>query len=176
MGQDYAGFLLGLPTSGTFDSKESSAANAKYFALFLQDNWRMRSNLTLNLGFRWEHETPATERYNRAVNGFNESAASPIAAAALAAYALSPVPQIPMSQFRVNGGLTFASASNPGLYSTKSELFSPRFGFAWKPDLVDRKMVVRGWIGRLYLPDRHSQCAGAQPGGLQPTDYVYSDE
>ena len=152
LGQDLAAFLLGLPTSGQYDLSAFSTIQSKYFALFLQDDWRVKSNLTLNLGIRWEYESPTTEKYNRAVNGFNTSVASPIAGAAMAAYASNPVPQIPASQFRVPGGLTYPGGSDPDIYAAKSKIFSPRFGFAWTPKALGSGTVIRGGTGVFVYP------------------------
>ena len=63
---------------------------------------------------RTEGETPTTERYNRSINKFDTTTASTIAARAIAAYTASPVAEIPASQFKVNGGPVFASASKNG--------------------------------------------------------------
>lgn len=38
---------------------------ARYFAFFYQDDWRVKNNFTVNVGLRYEHETPASERYGR---------------------------------------------------------------------------------------------------------------
>ncbi len=149
VGQDLAAFLLGLPTSGSFDINGLRTNTAKYMALFLQDDWRVRSNLTLNLGLRFEHEFSNVERYNRALNGFDSTTPSPIAAAALAAYALKP-DVIPASQFKVLGGPTFATSANRAIYSPQSEMFSPRFGFAWTP--FGTKTVLRGGGGVFMFP------------------------
>ena len=82
-GYDYAQFLLGLPTTATYDNNSANTVGSKYQALYLQDDWRARPNLTINLGIRFEHETPATERYNRAVNGFNPVQFNPAALAGM---------------------------------------------------------------------------------------------
>jgi hypothetical protein len=152
LGQGFASFLLGLPTAGTYDLNAYCTAQSKYLALFLQDDWRAKSNLTLNFGIRYEHETPTTERYNRVVNGFDPSSPSPIAAAAIAAYAKSPIPQIPAGQFRAPGGLTFAGPNDPSIYHTESNIFSPRFGFAWTPKVAGGKTVIRGGTGVFVYP------------------------
>ena len=68
----------------------------------------MNNKLTLNLGLRWEYEGAPTERDNRNVRGLDPDAELAITAAAQAAYARNPIPEIPASAFRVRGGLTFA--------------------------------------------------------------------
>lgn len=151
-GQDLAAFLLGLPNSGSLDLNSQSTVQSKYVALFVTDDWRVRPNLTLNLGLRWEHDTPEVERFNRTVNGFDPTAPNSISASAAAAYAAAPQPQLPASQFKAVGGLTFASATNRGAYSTKSSILSPRVGFAWTPKMLGKNTVVRGGFGILVDP------------------------
>ena len=151
-GQDLAQFIMGIPSSGSLDLNTQTTLGAEYLGLFLNDDWRVRSNLTLNLGIRFDHDFPETERYNRSVNGFDPTAASPISAAAAAAYAAHPQPQWPASNFKALGGLTFPSASNPNIYNSNSKIFSPRAGFAWTPHLWDDKTVIRGGIGVLVDP------------------------
>lgn len=149
LGQDFAAFLLGLPSSGTFDVNAAGSDQSSYFALFLQDDFRVRRNLTLNLGLRYERDLAVTERYNRAVRGFDATVANPISASALAAYQRAPIPELPASQFRTPGGLLFAGAGNSALYSTPANAFSPRIGFAWS---LNSKTVVRGGTGLYYFP------------------------
>jgi hypothetical protein len=157
LGQDLAAFLLGLPTGGSFDLNAFRTNQAKYYAVFVQDDWRIRSNLTLNLGIRFEQDLATTERFNRSVNGFDLTTANPIAGAAMAAYAAAytkaPNPDLlPPSQFKVPGGLLFANSDNPGLYHTQSHIFSPRFGFAWTPSKLGTKTVIRGGFGVFMFP------------------------
>ena len=152
LGQELAAFLLGLPTAGSYDLATASTAKSRYYALFFQDDYRVRSNLTVNLGLRFEYETPATERYNRAVSGFDQTTPNPIAAAAIAAYAKAPIPQIPAAQFKVPGGLLFPTSSNPDIYNTPSKIFSPRFGFAWTPGRFHGSTVIRGGTAVFAYP------------------------
>jgi hypothetical protein len=152
LGQDMAAFLLGLPSSGSLDLNTHSTVRADYLALYFNDDWRVKSNLTLNFGLRWDHDFPETERFNRTVDGFDPTAANPISAAAAAAYAAHPNPLLPASQFSALGGVTFASASNPDVYTTQATLFSPRFGFAWTPNALGNKTTIRGGFGIFVDP------------------------
>jgi len=169
VGQDWAAFMLGLPTAGGFDLNAFRTNQAKYLALFVQDDWRVKPNLTLNLGIRFEHDFPNTERFNRALNGFDPTTPSPIAPPAIAAYALKP-DVIPPSQFKVLGGPVFASASHPEIYSPQSKMFSPRFGFAWTP--AGNKTVIRGGTGIFMAPisnPNYYQDGFSQTTSLVPT-------
>lgn len=172
LGQAAAAFMMGLPTGGSFDINGASTAGEKYFSGFVQDDWRVRSNLTLNLGLRYEQDFPTMERFDRSVNGFAFGAANPIQAQAQALYAQNPIPQIPAGQFRTPGGLLFASPSNPGLYSPQSHFVSPRFGFAWSPGGAGSKTVIRGGFGIFVTPIGINGVI--QPGFSQSTPFVPS--
>ncbi len=181
LGQDFASFLLGYPTGGSFDVNTTRTNQAKYMALFVQDDFRALSNLVLNLGLRFEHEFATTERFNRSVNGFDFSTPSPIAQQAEAAYAAHPVAGLPVSDFNVNGGLLFAGPGRRELYDTSWGYFSPRFGFAWTPAGVGGKTVIRGGGGMFVFPigttglnqtgfSQSTPILGASAtGGLRPT-------
>ncbi|HWB83940.1 MAG TPA: TonB-dependent receptor [Bryobacteraceae bacterium] len=150
VGYQLASMLLGLPTSGSFDLNAFQTSQAGYYAFFVQDDFRPTSTLTLNIGLRYERDMPTQERYNRSVNGFDFSTASPINAAAQAAYAKNPIPQVPVGQFDAIGGLTFASPNDRGLYDTGAHNFSPRFGFAWSPAALGGRTVFRGGLGVFF--------------------------
>ena len=150
-GQDFAAFLLGLPSSGSFDLNTHSTTKSDYYSFFLQDDWRAKSNLTINLGLRWEHETPTVEKYNRVINGFDPTAINPASAAAAAAFNAKPVAQL--SKFQALGGLTFASAASPNVYTSASSLWSPRIGAAWTPKKLGGKTVFRSGLGIFVGPN-----------------------
>lgn len=149
LGQSFTGFLLGLPGSGNFDRNDSYAQQYGVSGWYFQDSWKIRSGLTVNLGVRWELEQPITERYNRAVRGFDAETPSPIEARVRANYAAAPAALLPASAFRVRGGLTFAGVDGRprALWDANRRNLAPRFALAWQ---VSRRTVVRGGYGIFY--------------------------
>ena len=141
-GQGLASFLLGIPSGGYVDVNDSRAQASRFLAVFVQDDWRASSALTLNLGLRWEYESVVTERFNRTTRDFDFQAANPIQAAAQAQYARSPIPEIPAADFRTPGGVRFAGLDGRprGLREPFFGSVTPRVGVAWRarPWLVAR--------------------------------------
>jgi hypothetical protein len=151
-GQDLASFLLGLPTSGSYDLNTFASWYSYYGAGFVQDDWRARRNLTINLGLRFEHDFPYNEKYGRTVDGFDTSSTNPLSAAATAAYTKAPITQLAASAFSVLGGLTFPGAGQTAVFQNKSHVFSPRVGLAWTPSALHEKTVVRAGFGIFVAP------------------------
>ncbi len=148
-GQDLASFLMGLPASGSLDLNSYSSFYSYYAAGFVQDDWRASRTLTINLGVHFDHDGPVREKYGRTVDGFNYTAANPVAAAAEAAFAKNPVTGL--SSFNVPGGLEFASPNHNAVYQNTSHLLSPRLGLAWSPDAL-RGTVIRAGLGMFVQP------------------------
>ncbi|MEP6893748.1 MAG: TonB-dependent receptor, partial [Gaiellaceae bacterium] len=147
-GQDFASFLLGLPTGGTMSRAASYREKSSVLSFYAHDDWRVRTNLTLNLGVRWELEQPLTEAKDRFVSGFDFTTPPAIAAAAEAAYGRNPIPEIPAGQFKVRGGLLYPDAGGPSqAWARNAGNVMPRAGFAW---LVSPKTSVRGGYGLFY--------------------------
>src|SRR5207247_5219152 len=68
-GYDFADFLLGFPQQTSLQSGANSYNfRAKAFDFYTQDDWRFRSNLSFNLGLRYEYNGPYTEAANRIAN------------------------------------------------------------------------------------------------------------
>jgi hypothetical protein len=170
LGQDMAGFLLGLPTGGNFSVNATRTQSAKYLAFFVQDDFRVSGSLSLNLGLRYEKETGTIERWNRTVRGFDPAANLSVTAAARAAYAAAPNALLPAAQFNPTGGVLFADDDNRAIYGTPNNAISPRFGFSWSPRMLGGKTVIRGGAGIFYntLGTQGIQ----QPGFSQTTQLV----
>ncbi len=126
-----ADFLIGIPSAVTQDAPVTGYTNTWYSALFLQDDFRVNSKLTLNLGMRWDVQTPPTDPQNRFVNYVpgQKSTVNPAA----------PVG----AQFFGDPGV-----ERGGISVSYSHL-SPRFGAAWDP-FGDGKTSVRGGFGLFY--------------------------
>src|SRR4051795_12909229 len=147
VGGELVSLLLGIP-GGNMTRSGSFAIQDKYFGAYLQDDWKVNRKLTVNLGLRIEHESPVTERYNRSVLGFAANTANPIAAAAMANYARSAqVPEVPLSAFKVNGGVTFAGDNNRDFWSGMGVTWLPRVGLAYQ---ITDKTVLRAGYGIFY--------------------------
>ena len=87
VGSSFASFLLGLPSGGNEPVNANAFYSQRYTAFYFHDDWRVTSKLTLNLGLRWDYETPITERYNRMTTNFDPTVLSPISATVQANYA-----------------------------------------------------------------------------------------
>jgi carboxypeptidase family protein/TonB-dependent receptor-like protein len=147
-GQDFASFLLGLPTGGTMSRAAAYTEKSSVLSLYAHDDWRVRNNLTLNLGVRWEIEQPLTESQGRYVSGFDASAPLPIAGTAESNYARNPIAEVPVDQFHVRGGLLYPDTGGPtGAWERNLTNIMPRAGFAW---LATPKTSVRGGYGLFY--------------------------
>ncbi len=148
-GQQFASFLLGIPTGGLIDRNTSRSNQTLYQGFFFHDDWKAMRRLTLNLGVRWELENATTERFNRNIIAFDRTVASPVEAAAKAAYAANPIPEVPASSFNVKGGLLFAADSNRGFWDSDKNNVQPRVGVAYQ---LSEKTVLRSGWGIFTVP------------------------
>ena len=151
-GNAFASLLLGYPASASVPINATFAFQHLYYGVFFQDDWRVNRKLTLNLGLRWDYESPTTERYNQLNAGFDKTAASSL-----------QVPGLPLK-----GGLLFVNEGDRLPYKRDMNNFGPRVGVAYQ---LDEKTVLRGGYGLSYLP---AFDPGTRLGFSVSTDYVAS--
>lgn len=114
--------------TGNFDPRTGvPTAVQKYirsriYGFFVQDDWKLRPNLTVNLGVRWEYFEPLSEKYDQisnAILGPGESALTGL-------------------RMKLGGNLHHASKNN----------WAPQVGFAWTPQWIkSSRLVLRGGFG-----------------------------
>ena len=160
-GGDLADFLFGLPGSGDYDLEAKADYREYYIGTFVQDDWRVNDHLTLNLGLRFDIDTPFGEKFGRTVNGFDPTAVNSASAAAMAAYAKNPNATVNLTGLNTLGGLTFPSSNEGAPYQTNSGFFSPRFGFSYSPAMFHDKTVFRGGFGIFVQPETLSNLNAA---------------
>lgn len=154
-GSAIATALLGYPTDVSYTNPFLPSYATKYFALFLQDDWHVSSKLSVNLGLRWDAQTPPHERYNSAVIGFDPSAPS-IGAAMnpLAGFCYGPSSPNDALLCPSNGtggsyvgGLVYATPGNRSPFRNHFNNWGPRFGMAYQ---ITKNIVFRGGWGRFF--------------------------
>lgn len=159
-GSDFADALLGYPYQGEVDTTTKLFLHVNYFSGYIQDDFRVNSKLTLNLGLRYEYETGISEDNNHLVVGFNGLALNP-----LAANVTGITPRGAVEYAGVNGNPT--SCCNPS-----AKKFGPRIGVAYS---LNDKTVIRGGFGIFYAPTRFADDPGMALGYTQATTYVASN-
>ena len=155
-GNELATFLLGAPTNASVDRGIDTAFTNRYYAIFVQDDWKLSQRLTLNLGLRWDYESPLMERYDRMLRGFNFDAPSAITAPGL----------------NLKGGVQFAAQNgNPrNSFNRDRNNIQPRVGLAFK---LAPKWILRGGYGLYYLGQNES---GATQGFSRATSAITSTD
>ncbi len=134
----------------------------KFFHVFTQDDWKIRPNVTLNLGLRWEYDAPLTELNNQIV-AFRPGQVTTQYKQAPVPGADHPVtPPVGMVYFG-DEGVTRSS------YQRDLNNFAPRIGLAWDVKGTG-KVVVRAGYGLFYdtpVSELSLQFLGKPPLGLQ---------
>jgi hypothetical protein len=142
-GNGFADFLLGLPD---FYSQQSSPAfyeSAINGGIFVQDSWRLRPNLTINYGLRWDYITPWAEEHHQTTT-FVEGVES------------KTFPGAPLGYLVPGDPLPDGSHIPAAIAPTPLNNFSPRLGVAYSPGHAE------GWLGKvLGGPGKTSIRAGA---------------
>jgi hypothetical protein len=171
-------YLLGLPDNFVQGSPTLQYLRSTASALYAQDSWKVRSNVTLNAGLRWELTPPFHDRYHR-IETFRPGQMTRV-------YPCQLAPGDPLLD-RLGttdcnpgsaGGFVFPTGIvypgdkgiPSGLTETYYKGFAPRTGLAWSPGSSGRTSIRVGF-GMSYNPIEqlvYKQFNGAPPFGAAP--------
>ena len=139
---DFPSFLTGVlrtgPSTELFNGDSNRYYRAETVGAYINDNYKVRSNLTITLGLRWDYDGPLSEKYGRLTNFYGDR------------YQYDPA-----TDTILNSGLVFAgnnsSFHTPGVSNSTMRAnqwgFAPRVGLAWSPYM---KLTVRSGFGMYY--------------------------
>ncbi|HWB85324.1 MAG TPA: carboxypeptidase regulatory-like domain-containing protein [Bryobacteraceae bacterium] len=180
-GNSFASFELGVPSKLTIRS-----VTIPYYyrwnaaAGFVQNDWKVKPNLTLNLGIRYNLELPRTEKYDSQGVFMPQLAKSYPLAAPLTLADGEVISSVTVPPFAYAGHSGVSKYLLPPDYMD----FEPRFGFAWSPGFLrEHRVTVRGGYGlahapvsganRLPTPDfSNTNSAYSPTTGQQNTNYI----
>src|SRR5271157_3953374 len=151
-GVQFASYLLGVPDSVTLNN----ALLSYYYrwnsgAAFVQDDWRVSPNLTINLGLRYSLQLPRTEKYDHQGSYLPALAQSYPLAQPLTLITGQTITSALVPPFAFDGVAGRSRYLWPADYTD----FEPRFGFAWSPRIrgfESGRVVVRGGYGMSHSP------------------------
>ncbi|MGO9086672.1 MAG: carboxypeptidase regulatory-like domain-containing protein [Terriglobales bacterium] len=132
-GNSMADFLLGIPSEYFQYPAAPSNIRSKSYYGFLQDEWRMAKNFSLNWGIRYEYSSPKLDTKGRSFSVI------PGVTAPSTVFPYAPIGMLFPGDPNAPRGANYPDRDN----------FAPRFGFAWDPR-GDGKTSLRGGVGLFY--------------------------
>lgn len=148
-GAGLADFALNLENYAGLNSTLPVTDLRWYDAAYIQDDWKVRQNLTLNLGLRWEYTQPFVSLNDEQANfdgnylGMNQGSGTFLIPQSQSSY---PIPSSIATDF-ANDNITVKYTSNRSLMNPDRHEFAPRIGFAYQ---LRPTLVVRGGFGFFY--------------------------
>jgi carboxypeptidase family protein/TonB-dependent receptor-like protein len=156
-GNAFAAFLLGAPNDGSVPVNLFPHFYWNFVAPWIQDDWRLTNKLTLNLGFRWDFNSPVHESQNRLNYAFDPTIVNPVSAR--------------VGQ-QVMGGIRFTGVNGAPTTPWKFDWnnWQPRVGAAYQ---INEKTVLRGGYGRYF---ENPTAESFQNGFSQSTTLINSTD
>lgn len=175
-GYSVASLLLGLPDSGRVDWGDTFYRTWPYIAGYVQDDWKLSSKLTINLGLRYDVQIPWIERFNRVNGAFDFTQKHPDSDRIIAKWKqikadydrTNPRFPYPDAPTAIYGSRPFLNGKGARLYDTDWSNIQPRLGVAWN---FLPKIVLRGGFGIFHPTDAQE---GSSDGFTRSTGFVNS--
>lgn len=147
----YPDFLLGLPDSFGQGSAQVENVRSTALYLFAQDSWKIKPNVTLNYGLRWELTTPITD-ISRHVQTFRPGQNTTVYPCQLSPASQASLGTSDCTPYFPTGLVVPGDKGvQPGLTQTYYRAFAPRIGIAWSPGTSGKTSIRAGW-GLFYNP------------------------
>lgn len=154
----YPDYLLGIPDQYQQGAAQVENIRETSFYTFAQDSWKIRPNLTLNYGLRWEFDGPLND-IGHHVQTFRPGQATTVYPCQLSPYSVN---------YFQSFGVTNPTCDNTGVFptglvvpgdkgvpagltQTYYKAFAPRIGIAWSPGTSGKTSIRAGW-GMFYNP------------------------
>jgi carboxypeptidase family protein len=179
-GSSIASLLMGIPAGGSIDINDSLYQSRPYFGVYVQDDWKVNTRLTLSLGLRYDVQVPWLERFNRRARDFDLTTKNPWSDQVLANWrkmkaewdAANPTAKYPYPSppAELTGGFIFAGVNGEParIYDTDFSNIAPRIGIAFR---ITEKTVLRAGGGVYYQSPTQT---GVAPGFNRGTPYISS--
>ncbi|MDQ2900905.1 MAG: carboxypeptidase-like regulatory domain-containing protein, partial [Acidobacteriota bacterium] len=158
-GNGFASFLLGtVDNANLYQTSHFPRWISAYYAAFVQDDFKVSSTLTLNLGIRYNLDLTRRESFNDTSN-FSPTAPNPAAG-------------------NRPGALIFGTTCHCDTRwaDTYKKAISPRFGFAWAPAALHSNTVVRGGYGIFYGPVQYTDSGSQTIQGYAATPNFFNSD
>ncbi len=147
----YPNYLLGLPDTYQQGAAQVENVRATSLYLFAQDSWKIRRNLTLNYGLRWELDTPLTD-IGHHVQTFRPGQSTSIYPCQISPYGEAVLGTTDCSAVFPTGLVVPGDNGVPnGMTQTYYKAFAPRIGIAYSPGTSGKTSIRAGW-GMFYNP------------------------
>jgi len=164
-GSEWATFLIGaIGDNSRARNTPMLLARNYFFGGYIQDDFKLSQNITLNLGLRWEYDTPIVDRDGRLSRTLDLTNPIPDFQGANAPNLGAATMAIRRNLPQYNGAWIHTSDAGDGAYSNSKLGFQPRFGLAWR--LSDRMSFRAGYSRYAIMPSVDIE------GGINLNDVV----